>query len=136
MAVTQIQFLPFHRASIDEQDIESVVRVLRSGWLTTGSEVRQFEGAFARYVGARNAVALSSCTAALHLALAAIGLQEGDEVILPTMTFSSTGEVVLYFRAKPILIDSAEHCFHMDPAQIEAAITPRTKAILPVHYSG
>ncbi len=136
MAVTQIQFLPFHRASIDEQDIESVVRVLRSGWLTTGSEVRQFEGAFARYVGARNAVALSSCTAALHLALAAIGLQEGDEVILPTMTFSSTSEVVLYFKARPILVDCQANSFQADPMAIERAITSRTRAIIAVHFAG
>jgi len=136
MAVTQIQFLPFHRASIDEQDIESVVRVLRSGWLTTGSEVRQFEGAFARYVGARNAVALSSCTAALHLALAAIGLQEGDEVILPTMTFSSTSEVVLYFKARPILVDCQANSFQADPMAMERAITSRTRAIIVVHFAG
>jgi len=136
MAVTQIQFLPFHRASIDEQDIESVVRVLRSGWLTTGNEVRQFEGAFARYVGARNAVALSSCTAALHLALAAIGLQEGDEVILPTMTFSSTSEVVLYFKARPILVDCQANSFQADPMAMERAITSRTRAIIVVHFAG
>lgn len=129
-------FLPFHRAAIGPEETEAVLEVLRSGWLTTGPRVKQFESAFAQHTGASNAVAVSSCTAALHLALAAIGLEEGDEVILPTMTFAASGEVVLYFRAKPVLLDSAEHHFHMDPALIEAAITPRTKAILPVHYSG
>lgn len=116
--------------------MDAVLDVLRSGWLTTGPRVKQFEAAFAQHTGASHAVALSSCTAALHLALAAIGLEAGDEVILPTMTFASSGEVVLYFGARPILIDSAPHSFHMDPSLVEAAITPRTKAIFPVHYSG
>ena len=136
MSVTQIQYLPFHRASIDENDIESVVRVLRSGWLTTGAEAQRFESTFAGYVGAKEAVALSSCTAALHLGLAAIRLQEGDEVILPTMTFSSTGEVVLYFKAVPVLVDCEADSFQMDPAAIERAITPRTRAIIVVHFAG
>src|SRR5215475_7109695 len=95
-ATTAVQPIPFHRALIDEDDIEAVVNVLRSGWLTTGAHAREFEKSFAKYVSAPHAVALSSCTAALHLSLAAIGLQEGDEVILPTMTFSSTSQVVLY----------------------------------------
>src|SRR5208282_6019510 len=129
-------FLPFHRAAVGPEEAEAVLEVLRSGWLTTGPRVKQFETAFAQHTAASNAVAVSSCTAALHLALAAIGLQEGDEVILPTMTFASSGEVVLYFRAHPVLVDCVESSFHMDPARIDAAITPRTRAILPVHYSG
>ncbi len=129
-------FIPFHRASIDEREMEAVQRVLRSGWLTTGQCVKQFEAAFAEYTGAAHAVAVGSCTAGLHLALAAIGLNEFDEVILPTMTFASCGEVILYSGARPVLMDSAPDAFHMDPRLIEAAITPRTKAILPVHYSG
>ncbi|HXA00141.1 MAG TPA: DegT/DnrJ/EryC1/StrS family aminotransferase [Candidatus Dormibacteraeota bacterium] len=129
-------FLQFHRASIGEEEIEAVREVLSSGWLTTGERVKRFESHFADHVGAAHAVALSSCTAALHLALAAIGLEEGDEVILPTMTFASSGEAVLYFRGRPVLVDSTADLFHMDPAQIEANITPRTKAIMPVHYSG
>ena len=133
---TSAPFLPFHRASIGSEEVEAVLEVLRSGWLTTGPRVKQFEAAFAQHVSASHAVALSSCTAALHLALATIGIQEGDEVILPTMTFASSGEVILYFGARPVLIDSAADSFHMDPALIEAAITPRTKAIVPVHYSG
>jgi len=135
-AKTALSFLPFHRAQIEEEDIRAVLEALRSGWLTTGPRVREFESAFARYVGASHAVAMSSCTAALHLALAAIGLSEGDEVILPTMTFASSGEVVLYFKARPVLVDCAKDSFHMDPEQVKAAITNRTRAILPVHYAG
>ncbi len=128
--------LPFHRALIEEEEIRGVVEVLRSGWLSTGPRVKEFEAGFAKYIGASHAVAFNSCTAALHLALAAIGLTEGDEVILPTMTFASSGEVVLYFKARPVLVDSQKGGFHADPEQIAGAITGRTRAILPVHYSG
>jgi dTDP-4-amino-4,6-dideoxygalactose transaminase len=136
MPITEAKFLPFNRAFIEEQDIEEVLEVLRSGWLTTGPRVKQFEAAFCEFTGAAHSVALSSCTAALHLALAAIGVTEGDEVIIPTMTFASTGETVLYFNARPVLVDCAPNSFHVDPRQVEAAITNRTKAIVPVHYSG
>src|SRR5215469_11740764 len=136
MSVTQTAFLPFHRAMIEEDDVESVVQVLRSGWLTTGAVAKRFETEFARYVGAANAVAVSSCTAALHLALAALRLREGDEVILPTMTFSSTGQVVLYFKARPVLVDCEADSFHADLEAIEGAITPRTRAIIAVHFAG
>ena len=135
-ATQAAQFLPFHRAMIDEEEIRAVLDVLQSGWLTTGPRVREFEGAFGRFVGASHAVAFSSCTAALHLALAAIGINEGDEVILPTMTFASTGEVVLYFKAKPVLVDCQKGSFHVDPDAVAKAITDRTKAIIPVHYAG
>jgi perosamine synthetase len=130
------KFLPFHLAFIEEEEIQAVVDVLRSGWLTTGPRTKKFEASFAQYVGATNAVALSSCTAALHLALAAIGLQEGDEVILPTMTFSSTGEVVCYFKARPVLVDCEPGSFQICPEAIERAITTKTKAIIPVHFAG
>ena len=133
---TAVSFLPFHRASIGQEEIEAVLNVLRSGWLTSGQCAKQFETNFAEYTGAKHAVAVSSCTAALHLALAAVDLGEYDEVILPTMTFAASGEVVFYFGARPVLVDSAPDSFHMDPSLIKAAITPRTKAILPVHYSG
>src|SRR5882672_7121016 len=131
-----VSFLPFHRAMIGPEEVRAVTEVLESGWLTTGPRVKQFESAFAAAVGAENAVAVSSCTAALHLALAAIDLKPGDEVILPTMTFAATGEVVLYFGARPVLIDCAPDSFHMDPKLIEGQITPHTRAIIPVHYSG
>ena len=136
MSVTQTMFLPFHRAMIEEDDIDSVVQVLRSGWLTTGAGAKRFESEFARYVGAANAIAVSSCTAALHLALAAIRLKEGDEVILPTMTFSSTGQVVLYFKGRPVLVDCEADSFQADPDAIERAVTPRTRAIIAVHFAG
>ena len=129
-------YLPFHVPDIDDEDIEAVVGVLRSGWLTTGSKARQFEQEFAAKVGARYAVALNSCTAALHLALEAVGLREGDEVIVPTMTFAATAEVVTYFKAKPVLIDCLPNTLNMDPDLIERAITPRTKALVPVHFAG
>ena len=131
-----VSFVPFHRAMLGEDEIKAVTEVLESGWLTTGPRVKQFESAFASAVTAENAIAVSSCSAALHLALAAIDLKMDDEVILPTMTFASTGEVVLYFGAKPVLIDCAPNSFHMDPKLIERQITPRTRAIIPVHYSG
>ena len=136
MSISTATFLPFHRALIGEEEIGAVLEVLRSGWLTTGPRVKEFESQFAGYVGAQHAVAVSSCTAALHLALAAIGLHENDEVIVPTMTFAATGEVVLYFNAKPVLVDSLRGSFHMDPQAMERAITSRTRAILPVHYAG
>jgi perosamine synthetase len=136
MSLSTATFLPFHRALIGDEEMEAVLDVLRSGWLTAGPRVKEFEAQFASYVGASHAIAVSSCTAALHLALAAIGLQEADEVILPTMTFAASGEVVLYFKANPILVDSLPGSFHVDPAAIESAITARTRAILPVHYAG
>ena len=99
------QFVPFHFPDIGEDEIRSVIETLRSGWLTTGPKVRQFEEDFARYVGCRHAVAVNSGTAALHLALDAVGITEGDEVIVPTMTFAATAEVVLYLKARPVLVD-------------------------------
>jgi perosamine synthetase len=129
-------FLPFHRASIGGEEARAVLEVLQSAWLTTGPRVREFEAAFARYVGAGHALAVSSCTAALHLALSAIDIQEGDEVIVPTMTFAASGATVLYHRARPVLVDCGPKLFHVDPNQIEAAITSRAKAIMPVHFAG
>jgi len=136
--MTQIatKFLPFHRASIEEEEIRAVVEVLRSGWLTKGPKVQEFETAFAAYTGARHALAVNSCTAALHLGLAAIGLAEGDEVIVPTMTFAASGEVVLYFKARPVLVDCSGSTGQMAPDEMARAITSRTKAIMPMHYAG
>ncbi|MGH7828713.1 MAG: DegT/DnrJ/EryC1/StrS family aminotransferase [Candidatus Binatia bacterium] len=129
-------FLPFHVPDIGEEEIQSVVETLRSGWLTTGPKVKQFEKDFAGYVGAHHAVAANSGTAALHLALDAIGLKEEDEVVVPTMTFAATAEVVLYFKARPVLVDCQPDTLNIDPDRIEAAITPRTRAIIPVHFGG
>lgn len=130
------QFLPFHVPEIGEEEIDSVVETLRSGWLTTGLKVKQFEREFAERVEAKHAVAVNSCTAALHLALEAIGVKAGDEVIVPTMTFAATAEVVTYFKAKPVLVDCRQDTLTIDVDQIEKMITPKTKAIIPVHFAG
>jgi len=128
--------IPFHVPSIGEEEIADVVETLRSGWITTGPKVRQFEEAFAAYIGARHAIAVNSGTAALHLALEAVGVGPGDEVILPTYTFAATGEVVAYLGARPVLADCRSDTFNIDVATIEPLITPKTKAIIPVHIAG
>ena len=128
--------LPFHVPEITEEEIQLVVETLRSGWLTTGPKTKQLEERFAQYVGTRYAVAVKSCTAALHLALDAVGIREGDEVLVPTMTFAATAEVVLYFKARPVLVDCQSDTLNIDPELLERAITPRTKAIIPVHFAG
>ena len=129
-------FLPFHSPVIAENEISAVVEVLKSGWLTTGAKVQEFERSFGEFIGCRHAVAVNSGTAALHLALAAIGIQRGDEVILPTMTFGATAEVVLYFGAKPVLVDCDPDTLNMAPDGLEAAFNSKTKAIIPVHFGG
>jgi len=131
-----IQRLPFHSPEITDDDVRSVVETLRSGWLTTGPKVKRFEEDFAKYLGCRHAVAVNSGTAALHLALDAIGIKEGDDVIVPTMTFAATAEVVLYFKANPVLVDCQPDTLNLDPRQIESTITSKTKAIIPVHMGG
>jgi perosamine synthetase len=128
--------IPFHLPTIGEEEIAEVVEVLRSGWLTTGPKVARFEEEFAAYVGAKHAVAVNSCTAALHLALEAVGVGPGDEVILPTYTFAATGEVVVYCGARPVLADCRPDTLNIDATTIEPLITPRTKAVIPVHIAG
>ncbi len=129
-------FIPFHLPEIGEEEIHSVVETLRSGWLTTGLKTKQFEKEFAQWVGAPHAVGLNSCTAALHLALEAIGVTTGDEVIVPTMTFAATAEVVNFCGAKPILVDCRRDTFNIDVEALERAISSKTKAIIPVHFAG
>jgi len=129
-------FLPFARPDTDQREIAAASEVISSGWLTTGPRTREFEAAFAERVGAKHAIAVNSATAAMHLALEAAGLQVGDEVITTTMTFAATAEVVRYFNAKPVLVDIDRTTLNIDAGQIEAAITPRTKAIVPVHVAG
>jgi dTDP-4-amino-4,6-dideoxygalactose transaminase len=129
-------FIPFHRPELGEDEVRSVVETLRSGWLTTGPKVKRFEEDFARYLGCTHAVAVNSGTAALHLALEAIGIREGDDVLIPAMTFAATAEVVIYFKANPVLVDCQPDTLNLDPVQIERAITPKTKAIIPVHMGG
>ena len=130
------EFLPFHKPDIGDAEIAAVVETLRSGWLTTGAKAKQFEADFANYIGCGHAVAVNSGTAALHLALEAVGIQEGDEVIVPTMTFTATAEVACYLKAKPVLVDCQPDTLNIDPDAIERKLTSRTKAIIPVHMAG
>lgn len=130
------KWIPFFLPSIGNDEKKAVLEVLESGWLTTGPKVKQFEQEFAKYIGARHAIAVNSGTAALHLALDAVGIKEGDEVIVPTMTFAATGEVVHYLKARPVLVDCEFGTFNMDPKDVERKITIKTKAIIPVHFGG
>lgn len=128
--------IAFHRPSLDAREVEAVREVLASGWLTTGPRVREFEREIAALVGSGHAVAVNSCTAALHLALEAVGVAAGDEVIVPTMTFAATGEIVHYLGARPVLVDSVPDTLNMDPDDFARRITPSTRAVIPVHYAG
>ena len=128
--------VPFHRASVGEDEIDAVADVIRSGWLTMGARTFEFECQFASYVGARHAVAVASCTAALHLALEAVGLRPDDEVLLPTTTFTATAEVVTYFGARPVLVDVDPRTLNISVEEASRKITPRTRAIIPVHFAG
>ncbi len=129
-------FLPFAVPHITQAEIDEVVDTLRSGWLTTGPKTKRFEREFAERVGAPHALAVNSATAAMHLALDAIGLQPGDEVIVPVYTFTSTAEVVVYFRARPVFVDVDPITCNLDPTQLERHITPRTRGIMVVHIAG
>ena len=130
------EFLPFHRPDIGDAEIQAAVDTLRSGWLTTGAKVKKFEADFAGYLGCSHAVAVNSGTAALHLALEAVGIKEGDEVIVPTMTFAATAEVVFYLKACPVLVDCRPDTLNIDADAIEQKITSKTKAIIPVDIAG
>lgn len=129
-------FLPFALPDIDHTEIAEVTEALKSGWITTGPRVQRFEALFAASVNAKHAVAVNSCTAALHLALEAIGLKCGDEVLTTPYTFAATAEVIRYFGARPVLVDVDERSLNLRPDLLEAAVTPRTKAVLPVHIGG
>jgi len=129
-------FVPFNRAWVDGKEIARVGAVIRSGWLTTGPRVAQFEAAIARLVGARHAIALNSCTAALHLALAAVGVKRGDEVITSPYTFAATGEAIQYLGARPVFADIEPDTLNCDVEAVSRAITRRTRAILPIHIAG
>ena len=129
-------FLPFALPDLDESEFAEVREALASGWVTTGPKTKAFESQFAAAVGAKHAVAVNSCTAAMHLALEAIGLGRGDEVITTPYTFAATAEVIRYFDARPVLVDVEAKFLNIDPSLIEEAVTPRTKAIMPVHIAG
>jgi perosamine synthetase len=128
--------VPFHAPSIGEEAIRAVTETLKSGWITTGPKTRSFEEAFARFIGVRHALAVSSCTAALHLSLDAARLREGDEVLVPTLTFAATAEVVAYFKAKPVLVDVDPLYFNLSLEDAGRKITSKTKVIIPVHFGG
>jgi perosamine synthetase len=134
--IARATYLPFALPDIDDSEFALVKEALDSGWITTGPKTKQFEAEFAKAVGAKHAIAVNSCTAAMHLALEASGVQRGDEVITTPYTFAATAEVVRYFDARPVLVDICADDFNIDPALIEAAITSRTKAIIPVHIGG
>lgn len=130
-------FLPFALPDIGEEEIAEVVDAIRSGWLTTGPKTKRFEEQFAAFVGPGcEAIAVNSATAGLHLALEAAGIGPGDEVITTTYTFTATAEVIRYLGADPVFVDVDPATFNMDPQAVEAAIGPRTKAIVPVHFAG
>jgi dTDP-4-amino-4,6-dideoxygalactose transaminase len=128
--------IPFHKPYISEDEISEVVDTLRSGWITMGPKTLRFEEEFAKYIPSHHAVAVNSGTAALHLAMKAIHLNPGDEVIIPTTTFTATGEVVCYINAIPVIVDVDQETHNIDVTAIEKAITRKTKAIIPVHFAG
>lgn len=129
-------YLKFSLPNITRKEIDEVVKTLRSGWLTTGKKTKQLEEKFAEFVGSQEAVVLSSGTAALFLSLLVEGVQPGDEVITTPFTFVSTANVVHHLGAKPVFVDIDPNTYNIDPNKIAAAVTPKTKAIIPVHYSG
>ncbi len=130
------KMLLFGAPNLGEEEIAEVVDTLKSGWISTGPKTKRFEQEFAEYVGAKYAVGLNSCTAGLHLSLVVSEIGPGDEVIVPTLTFGATANVVEHLGARPVLVDVDPVTLTMDPAAVERAITPRTRAIVPVHYAG
>lgn len=130
------EFLPFARPALDEATIEDVCESLRSGWITTGPKSIRFENAFRERIGIPYALATNSATAGLHLAHLATGIGPGDEVITTPMTFVATLNTIVFAGARPVLVDIDPGTFNMDTARLESAITPRTKAIVPVHFAG
>jgi dTDP-4-amino-4,6-dideoxygalactose transaminase len=133
---TRTEYLPFSRPALGDEEISEVVDTLRSNWITTGPKTKRFEADFTAYLGAPGALALNSCTAALHTALATLGIGPSDEVITTPITFAASVNVIEHVGARPVLVDVEGDTLNIDPAAIEAAITPRTRAILPVHYAG
>jgi perosamine synthetase len=129
-------FLPFALPHITQAEIDEVTDTLRSGWIAAGPKVKRFEREFAEAVGVSHAVAMSSATAALHIALEVVGVKPGDEVLVPVYTFTSSAAVIAHCGATPVLVDIEADSFNIDPVKLEAAITPRTKAIIVVHFAG
>lgn len=128
--------IPITRPFIDEEEIKAVTTVIQSGWVSQGPKVAEFEERFAEYVGARYAIATTSCTTALHSALVVSGIGSGDEVIIPSLSFIATANSVVYTGATPVFVDIDPETCNIDPDKIEGAITEKTKAIMPVHQMG
>src|SRR3954451_21381740 len=136
MLTTDRPTIPIAKPELGEEEAAAARDAILSGWVTQGPRVAAFEEAFGHYVGAQNACAVSSCTAALHLALRTLGVGAGDEVVTVSHSFIATANVVHYCGATPVFVDVDPRTFNIDPAKIEAALTPRTKAIMPVHQMG
>src|SRR5205085_477411 len=130
------QTIPVARPSLGEAEAAAAREAILSGWVTQGPQVAAFEEEFAAFVGARHACAVSSCTTALHLALLAVGVRPGDEVVTVSHSFIATANAVRYCGATPVFVDIDPRTYNMEPALLEAAITPRTRAVLPVHQMG
>ena len=130
------EFLRFGAPKIEQSEIDEVVKTLKSGWLGTGPKVAKFEQLFREYKGTKHALALNSCTSALHVSLIAIGIKPGDEVIVPAMTFAATANAVIHAGARPVFVDCEKDSMNISPEDIERKLTPRTKAIIPVHFAG
>ena len=128
--------IPFGRPHFSTAEAESVARVLRSGWVGMGPETLAFEDELAAHVGAAHVVSTNSCTSALHLSLLALGVGPGDEVIVPSLTWCSTANAALYVGATPVFCDIDPDTFSVSPTALAAALTPRTRAVLPVHFGG
>ncbi len=135
MATPTTEPIPFHRPGLGEREIAAAVEVLRSGWLTTGPRAHRLEEAFAERLGVRHALAVNSATAAMHLALEAFGVTAGDEVVLPTYTFTACGEVCAYLGARPVLADVGDD-YLLGAGQVEPVLGPLTRAVMPVHLGG
>lgn len=129
-------FLPFSRPTMGEEEIAAVAEVLRSGWITTGPKCQQLEQAFCQQFGCRQAIAVSSATGGMHVTLMALGIGPGDEVITPSQTWVSTANLITLLGAEPVMVDVDRHTLMVRPQDVAAAITPKTKAIIPVHYAG
>lgn len=136
MAHQRATFLPYHQPLLGAEEEASVLETMRSGWITTGPKTKAFEQQLADYVGAEHCVAVNSCTAALHLALEAVGVGPGDEVITSPITFASTANVIVHQGAMPVFVDVEPDTINLDASRLEAAITPKTKAVIPVHLFG
>lgn len=129
-------FLIFGSPKIEQEEIDEVVACMKSGWVGTGPRTAQFENAFKSYKSSQFAVALNSCTAALHLSLLVVGIKPGDEVLVPAMTFAATANAVVHSGGRPVFVDCERETMNMDPVEVERKITSKTKAIIPVHFAG